>query len=425
MAREGIAEPAPRVALLQPALSRKRGVQNLVVWTAAELARRGCRPCIVTGACEARLWEPAPAEVRVLPELGAATADRRSRLGARALRALGEALHGSDAVIAFAHPSHSWVAQLPDGGGRPPVTVAFCNEPSRHRFFVHTDRALDGWAGSARPVEEFERTLLDFARKRAATAHGLRAVGFWRRCRRESQCYRAFDAVLVNSAYTAESVRRVTGIRAEVCPLGVPLPPERRLPGSTAPPRVLLVSTEHPVKNLPRSLAALGLLAGRGQEFRVSVAGEGTDSPTVRAFADRLGLGPRIAWEGAASDARLHELLSGAAVLLYVPLDEPFGLLPLEALVRGTAVVVPDHGGPAELVRHEVTGLQVDAFSTDSVAAAVSRLLDKPELRQRLAAAGEREARSAYSLAAYGKRLHDALSGLLEHAVVSRSLQPG
>ncbi|RYP70134.1 hypothetical protein DL771_005646 [Monosporascus sp. 5C6A] len=49
-------------------------------------------------------------------------------------------------------------------------------------------------------------------------------------------------------------------------------------------------------------------------------------------------------------------LLRNAALLVYTPRNEHFGIVPLEAMLRGVPVLAADSGGPVETVRDGVTG---------------------------------------------------------------------
>ncbi|MYD09978.1 MAG: glycosyltransferase family 4 protein [Chloroflexi bacterium] len=60
----------------------------------------------------------------------------------------------------------------------------------------------------------------------------------------------------------------------------------------------------------------------------------------------------------------------------------------IEAAACGRACVTTDTPGCREIVRHEVNGLLVPANDLDALTAAVSRLIDNPELRQRYGAKG-------------------------------------
>jgi alpha-1,3/alpha-1,6-mannosyltransferase len=52
--------------------------------------------------------------------------------------------------------------------------------------------------------------------------------------------------------------------------------------------------------------------------------------------------------------------LQHAVAVLYTPENEHFGIIPLEAMVRGTPVIASQSGGPLETVKHNKTGFLLD-----------------------------------------------------------------
>ncbi len=68
-------------------------------------------------------------------------------------------------------------------------------------------------------------------------------------------------------------------------------------------------------------------------------------------------------------------------------LEEPFGLVAAEAMMRGTAVVASGHGGLSEIVRHGETGLLVTPNDASSLAAALAALLADRERCEALGSA--------------------------------------
>ena len=104
-------------------------------------------------------------------------------------------------------------------------------------------------------------------------------------------------------------------------------------------------------------------------------------------------------------------LYSQAAVFCCPSIYEPFGIINLEAMACGTAVVGSRVGGIAEVVVDGQTGLLVDAnispqmphdpldpegFSA-ALAAAINRLVRDPELRARMGEAGRQRVLDNYS----------------------------
>jgi glycosyltransferase involved in cell wall biosynthesis len=64
----------------------------------------------------------------------------------------------------------------------------------------------------------------------------------------------------------------------------------------------------------------------------------------------------------------------------------------IEGMAFGKPMIVTDVGGMPELVQHERTGLIVPAHDADALAAAMRRLLDRPDERERLGTASSRRA---------------------------------
>lgn len=106
---------------------------------------------------------------------------------------------------------------------------------------------------------------------------------------------------------------------------------------------------------------------------------------------------PRVQLVGFVDDAELPGLYAGALAVPFLPEDEDFGLVTLEAQALGTPVVTcTDAGGPAELVKDRVTGLVVPP-EPQPLGAALQALADDPALARALGEAGrERAARTTW-----------------------------
>jgi glycosyltransferase involved in cell wall biosynthesis len=127
------------------------------------------------------------------------------------------------------------------------------------------------------------------------------------------------------------------------------------------------------------------------------IAGTGPEGDRLKAMAaaDR-----RIRFCGFVGDDELTGLYADAVAVPFIPLDEDYGLIALEAMAAGKPVVTcSDSGGVTELVADGVTG-----FVTPPDPAALGRALDRvasdAALAERLGAAGrDRGARITWSRA--------------------------
>jgi glycosyltransferase involved in cell wall biosynthesis len=111
------------------------------------------------------------------------------------------------------------------------------------------------------------------------------------------------------------------------------------------------------------TLVVAGNDMGSGDATRAAVSRMGVEARTI--FTDLL-----------QGRARL-ELLASADVVVYPSEHEIFGLVPLEALLAGTPVVVADDSGCGEVIAATGGGLVVKG-DADSLRSAVDHILDAP-----------------------------------------------
>ena len=140
-------------------------------------------------------------------------------------------------------------------------------------------------------------------------------------------------------------------------------------------------------KGIDTAIAALARLP----QARLDVIGEGHPGyvEELRREAARLGCGDRLEFlpfrppgEMPAAYAELD------AVLFPVHWNEPWGLVPLEAMAVGRPVVSTARGGLREYLRDGVNALVVPAGDPAAMAAAVERLASDGRLRARLRGGG-------------------------------------
>jgi glycosyltransferase involved in cell wall biosynthesis len=115
-------------------------------------------------------------------------------------------------------------------------------------------------------------------------------------------------------------------------------------------------------------------------DARLAIAGNdmGTRG-ALEHLASELGLGDRVVFTGLLRGPSRLEALADADVLVYPSADEVFGLVPLEALLTGTPVIVADDSGCGELIRGVGGGLVTPLGDVDALAAAIQQVLGARE----------------------------------------------
>jgi glycogen synthase len=164
-------------------------------------------------------------------------------------------------------------------------------------------------------------------------------------------------------------------------------------------------------KGIHLAVEALALLP---EQATLTIQGGGDEAygERLRALAAERSLAARVAFSSAPRE-RLRDVYAAADALVFpVQWEEPWGLVPLEAMAVGRPVVATGTGGGREYMRHEVNCLVYEPRdSPESLAAAVRRLAGDEGLRDRLREGGL-EAAARFTETAY----NDAIERALEEA---------
>lgn len=143
-----------------------------------------------------------------------------------------------------------------------------------------------------------------------------------------------------------------------------------------------------PRKGIATAIEALALLP---EQATLTVDGPG-DPGHLAQLQERmaaLDLAGRVTFSQRPREG-LRELFGDSDVVLFpVQWDEPWGLVPLEAMAVGTPVAATGAGGSGEYLRHEENSLIFDrGAGPPALADAVRRLAEDPDLRARLRRGG-------------------------------------
>lgn len=154
--------------------------------------------------------------------------------------------------------------------------------------------------------------------------------------------------------------------------------------------RLLYAGRFDPRKGIETLLRAMALLP----EATLTLDGRGSSSE-VRWVQDLISeheLEARVAVMTSPRHELPRRYATADVVVFPSEWAEPFGLVPLEAMSCGTPVVATGAGGSGEYLQHEANCLLYEAGDANALAAAVRRVADDGDLRERLIAGGRRTA---------------------------------
>ena len=157
--------------------------------------------------------------------------------------------------------------------------------------------------------------------------------------------------------------------------------------------RLLYVGRYDPRKGIETAIRALVHLDA-GTTLEVQGTGDPAERDRLAAVALDLGVAERVMFGAVDRTALVERYRAADALVFPSEWEEPFGLVPLEAMACGTPVVATGVGGSGEFLLDPGNCVRFEAGDPADLAAAVRRLADDPVLRERLVDQGFRTARA-------------------------------
>ena len=131
-----------------------------------------------------------------------------------------------------------------------------------------------------------------------------------------------------------------------------------------------------------------GHLLKRHRDLKFLIIGsDGGEKQLIEEYIDQKKLTDHIILTGFRED--IPEIISELDVFLFTSREEGLGTSLLEALASGIPVVCTDAGGVSEIIQHNINGLVSSVGDSQNLANHVSRVLEDPELKDRLIKGGK------------------------------------
>jgi glycosyltransferase involved in cell wall biosynthesis len=235
----------------------------------------------------------------------------------------------------------------------------------------------------------------------------------------QSRVARRLDRVMVVSENSIDDFHHDFGIdraRMHLVHVGVdaqlfaPRPDVARQPGRL----ITTASSDVALKGLAVLLEAVAKLRTE-RSIRLTVIGRARAGGPTMAAIERLGIADIVEFVSGISDDAVVEHYANSELAVVPSLYEGFSLPAVEAMATGTALVATTGGALPE-----VTGTDGDTVlacppgDAGSLAAAITRGLDDPELRARIGAAGRQRVVSRWTWRRTGERTVQQYRELLE-----------
>ena len=185
-----------------------------------------------------------------------------------------------------------------------------------------------------------------------------------------------------------------------VLPLGVDPAMFSPAPFRAAPEvfEIAFVGQLAPVKGCFILLEAVERLVRGGRKLRLRFAGGGPLRGALSAEIEKRGLSAQVRLEGPLNPPAVVALYRQTDIFALASFAEGVPVVLMEAMAMQIPCVATRITGIPELIRDGLDGLLVTASSAEEMAAAIARLMDDSDLRQRLGESARRQVMERYDL---------------------------
>jgi glycogen synthase len=179
--------------------------------------------------------------------------------------------------------------------------------------------------------------------------------------------------------------------------------------------RLLFVGSLLPKKGIHTAIEALGLLHQRGLSDRISLTILGSGHPDyesrLHTMIEELGVGDQVHFTGRVPRSEVPKWMPRFDVFLFTSIwAEPMARTVMEAMAAGLLVIGSEVGGQAEMLKHLQNALTFSAEDATGLADRIEQALNDPDLRARLARAGQQTVLERFTL----ERMTDNIEAWLE-----------
>lgn len=164
-------------------------------------------------------------------------------------------------------------------------------------------------------------------------------------------------------------------------------------------------------------LDAFARYLASGDRSRLLIGGQGPNHPALIEHTRRLGIGDQVEFSGWVDD--VGAFLARGDVFILPSLDEPFGIVVLEAMAAGLPIIATRTQGPREIL-DDSTAYFVPIGDSEALKNALHEAVSNPEATLAKASAALQRFRSHYAKNAVIPRIVALYQSLTRHTGVER-----
>ncbi len=202
------------------------------------------------------------------------------------------------------------------------------------------------------------------------------------------------DEIFANSNYSKKIIQKCYQRDSTVIYPGINHSFYTPIPFEQKKNYILTVGRLTKFKNNDMIITALSKIENK--EISLYIVGDGEEKENLQKLAKKLNIENRVRIFANISDQEIVQFYAQAKIFILGSKNEPFGIVPIEAMSCGTAVIVDNSGGPSETVLDGKTGKRID-FEVENLTKTINELLSDEKTLEEMSIFARKYAQENFS----------------------------
>lgn len=236
-------------------------------------------------------------------------------------------------------------------------------------------------------------------------------------------CYKDAKVILLSWHLYPDIEKVVPKENVMICPNGIKINDNVNLnenekkdkDSANKVPKLLFLSNLIESKGVIVLLDALKILADKGYSFQCDFIGGETKEIDAKRFAeevDKRKINRQVVYQGRKYGAEKEEVFSKADMFVFPSMEDCFPLVLLEAMEHRLPIVTTTEGAIPDEVTDGENGVISERNNSESLADCIKKLLDNPELRNKMGEVGYNKLMNCFTSDQFELRMNYILEDL-------------
>jgi glycosyltransferase involved in cell wall biosynthesis len=181
------------------------------------------------------------------------------------------------------------------------------------------------------------------------------------------------DKLFSNSEFSKNKIKEIYGRNSTIIYPGIDSKKFHTVDFEDKDNYILTVGRLTKFKNIDLLVSAFAKLKNR--KISLKIIGDGEEKDNLDDLAKQLGVFDRVEILSGLSDSEVADIYAKAKMFVLCSKEEPFGIVPVEAMASGTMAIADNSGGPREIIDNNLNGVLIDNMNARKLAKCIDGLL--------------------------------------------------